>query len=229
MITLILKPASILIQASWHSLKPRTAQKNMKLGKIVIIALSFILINCNKKVKNYKDEDKLCQLVLKSYEDDQKYRQMMVDPFFKILDSIQKADGISDKEYATFTEEKQLKYGKIARAIANKHEKNFTKKQEDSIMELQKVLDIKNTKLLIDIIKKRGFPNDITNCVGPQFPAMILRHAPDQYWNEIKPLITKEYKAGRMNESQFIMVLNHINGREDFKLTKEKLNKIKSN
>ncbi|WP_158254419.1 hypothetical protein [Tenacibaculum sp. SG-28] len=57
---------------------------------------------------------------------------------------------------------------------------------------------------------------------------MTLRHAPEQYWEELEPLITKEYKAGRMNEGQFKMVLNHIHGREDFKLTNERVNTLQS-
>ncbi|PQJ20627.1 hypothetical protein [Tenacibaculum sp. SG-28] len=133
----------------------------MKRSILVAIALSCILTSCKKKAQGYKDEDTLCQLILKIYKDDQKYRQMMDDPFFDILDSIQKAEGISNKEYRSFSEKKQLAYGEIARAIANKREKKYTKKQEDSLMQLQKVLDIKNTKLLIDIITKRGFPNDL--------------------------------------------------------------------
>ena len=201
---------------------------NMIKSKTVLIALSFILINCKTKEENYKDEDKLCQLILQSYEDDQKFRQMLDDPFFEILDSIKKAEGLSNKKYAAFPEEKQLAYGRIARSIANKRERKFTEKQEDSLMQLQKLVDIKNTEFLIDVIKKRGFPSDLSNCVGPQFPAMTLRHAPEQYWEELEPLITKEYSEGRMDVGQFKIVLNHINGREDFKLTKEKVSKLSS-
>ncbi len=57
---------------------------------------------------------------------------------------------------------------------------------------------------------------------------MTLRHAPEQYWEELEPLITKEYSEGRMDVGQFKIVLNHINGREDFKLTKEKVSKLSS-
>ena len=196
--------------------------------KVSLYVIIFLLVFSCKKENKYDDLDKLCQIILKTHKDDQKYRQLMIDPFFDILDSIQKAEGISDKGYKTFTEEKQLAYGRRARAIANKRELKSTEKQEDSLMELQIVLDNRNTELLIDIIKERGFP-DLPDCDGGQFPAITLRHSQTQYWDEIRTLIDKELKAGNMNKGQYRIILNHINGREDFKITKEKASKININ
>jgi len=192
--------------------------------EIVIVVLSICLFSCNNK--DYKDKDALCKIISKIHKGDQKYRQLMIDPFFEILDSIQKADGISNDEYKTFSKKKQLAYGRIARAITNKRVIKLTKKKEDSLMQLQILIDNKNTELLIDIIKKRGFP-DLPNCKEGQFPAITLRHSQSQYWDEIRPLIEKEYKLGNMNKGQFRIVLNHINGREEFDITKEKAGKIK--
>ena len=196
----------------------------MTKDKLVIIILSLCIFSC-KKDNKYDDPDKLCQIILKMRNDDQKYRDMMPDPFFDILDSIRKAEGIPDKVYSTFTEEKQLAYGRIARTIANKRKLKYTEKQEDSLMQLQIILDNKNTELLIDIIKERGFPN-LPDCKGSKFPAMTLRHSQSQYWDEIRHLVEKEFNSGNMNKGQYKIVLNHINGREEFKITKEKFNNL---
>ena len=196
----------------------------MNNSKTVIIILSLCIFSCKKENK-YDNPEKLCQIIKKIHNDDQKYRQLMIDPFFDILDSIKKSEGISKKEYSGFSEEKQLAYGRIARAITNKRELKFTKQQEDSLMQLQIVLDNKNTELLIDIIKKRGFPN-LPDCKEEQFPAITLRHSQNQYWDEIRILIEKEFKLGNMNKGQFKIILNHINGREEFSITKEKFSNL---
>lgn len=121
----------------------------MKLKAIIVVCL--LSLSCKKDV-DYKNQEKLCQLVLDIYKDDQKYRGLMEDPFFKILDSIKISEGIKE-DYRNFSEKKQLAYGKVARTIANKRKNKFTKIQEDSLMQLQISLDNKNTELLIDIIK----------------------------------------------------------------------------
>lgn len=202
---------------------------------VIIITLSVFFFSCkDKKIENrvldredevsdYNNPSDLCDTILKIYKDDQKYRDLMVDPFFKILDSIIIAEGI-EEVYKDLPEKKQLAYGKIARSIANKRKVFNTEAVEDSLMQLQIPLDNKNTELLIEIIKKHGFPN-LPDCDGPKFPSMVLRHAQSKYWEEIEPLIKKEYQEGRMSSEQFLMVLNHINKRENYKETKKRIDK----
>jgi hypothetical protein len=200
---------------------------------LIVTVVSVLFLSCkndrNESVSHnlYEDPEDFCQMILKMHKDDQKFREIMVDPFFEISDSIKKAKGI-EKIYKDFTEEKQLAYGRIARAIADKRKRKFTEKQEDSLMQLQIIIDNQNTELLIDIIKKRGFP-DLPECKGGKFTSMVFRHSQPEYWDEIKILIEKEYKEGRMNTGQFKIVLNHINGREDFKITKERYESVKIN
>lgn len=175
--------------------------------------MAILLLGCsNQKSKQYKGEN-LCRLIKQMNEDDQKYRGLPVarDPFFEILDSIKRARGISDDEYANFTKEKQLEYGKIAQAIADKIKR--PEKFLDSLNKLQKKLDRKNTELLIDIIKTVGYPRkEIMPC--DIYPDFVFFHAPEKYWSEIRPLIINAYKKGWLNDINFAMMIRQINGRK---------------
>ena len=42
---------------------------------------------------------------------------------------------------------------------------------------------------------------------------MIFRHAPKKYWNEIQPLIEKEFAEKRMEKGDFWFIDNHLKGR----------------
>lgn len=98
--------------------------------------------------------------------------------------------------------------------------KNSTKKVQDSLMNLQAKEDFKNTSLLIEIIKSRGWPNkDSLGCkkFGP--PMLILRHAPKEFFKEIKVLIDKEYEKGRLNGLTHAFIEDHLNGRPGMNFT----------
>ena len=100
----------------------------------------------------------------------------------------------------------------------------MSSERKDSIWKYQKHEDLNNTKLLIKIIEARGWPNkDSLGCkeFGP--PMLIFRHAPKEYFNEIKFLIDKEFKEGRMNGLDHAFIDDHLNGRPgmNFKITEE--------
>jgi len=42
---------------------------------------------------------------------------------------------------------------------------------------------------------------------------IIFRHAPEEYWKEIKPLIDKEFAEKRMGKGDYWFIDNHLNGR----------------
>jgi hypothetical protein len=125
--------------------------------KILILIITVVILSSCKAKKEYENKNDLCAILGKATANDQKFRGMpeMTDPFFKILDSISQAAGISKEEYNALSTEEQLDWGKKARKIADKIPKN--KKSQDSLMQLQTVLDNENTELLIDIVKKRGW------------------------------------------------------------------------
>jgi len=181
--------------------------------KKIIISL-FIMFNfCKTRAQQKYEGKELCLLINEMNEKDQEKRKLMIDPFFSILDSIKKAEGISKEEYKKFPREKQLAYGKIAREITNKQVKKYTKEEEDSIMDSQIELDNENTELLIDIIEKRGYPNK-NNCECKTFPGLIFVHSQKKYWGKIRTLIEIEYKEKRMEIGTYKYILWHINERK---------------
>ena len=92
--------------------------------------------------------------------------------------------------------------------------KNGTKKVKDSLWNVQNQLDKKNTAELIEIIKKRGWiSKKKLGCTEYISPMLIFRHAPQQYWNEIKPLIDKELAEKRISEMDHWFIDDHLKGR----------------
>ncbi|PZW41491.1 hypothetical protein LX95_01169 [Mesonia algae] len=185
------------------------------------ILLVFILAFCYscKKTKNNLElpsqQSNPCNFINQLIEDDQKYRgdERIIDPFFAIIDSMKKAEGISRDKYVNeYSREDRLAYGKRARAIANKHP--IDSLLADSLMKLQTEIDHKNTKALITYTKKNGYPtNENTNC--DKSPDLIFLHSPEKYWKELKQLIKSEFKKGSINKTQAGLWLRHVEGRKN--------------
>ena len=133
-----------------------------------------------------------------------------------MYDSLIKSKGFTDiRDYAKVTsKEDMLKNGRVVRRMVNKLPK-IPQVKYDSIMNLQIFEDNKNTELLIRIINKRGYPNkENCNCSEKTLNHLIVfRHSQTKYFDEIRILIEKEYKAKRLPEKKYKLFLDHINGR----------------
>ena len=131
----------------------------------------------------------------------------------EILDSIRTTNNLTREVYSNLSKEEQLNWGEIAREIAEERPKG-SKKVRDSLWEIQSEIDKKNTKLLIDITKKRGWVSKKElGCTEYIAPVIIFRHAPKEFWDEIKPLIEKEYAEKRMESVDYGFIDNHLRGR----------------
>ena len=164
---------------------------------------------------NYNNDAELCTLLNEMYQSDQSIRTLpeLTDPFFEILDSIRFANDLHREAYMNLSKEEQLAWGKIAREIANKRPK-ASKQTRDSLWRIQSEIDRQNTKLLIDITKKRGWVSKAElGCEAYIAPVIIFRHAPREFWPEIRPLIEKEFAEKRMGEGDYGFIDNHIKGR----------------
>jgi len=162
----------------------------MTLLKITLASLTILVYACSTAQNSIQDNNSyeganLCKLIEQMNDKDQEKRALIQDPFFSILDSLWTANGLTFEEYQKIPREEQLEYGKKARKIANTTFQLQSPAQQDSIMNLQVQLDNENTELLIDIIEKRGFPNE-KNCDCEEFPGMIFVHSQTQYWEKIK-------------------------------------------
>lgn len=196
--------------------------------RLFIFSLLLLQLSCNsmkdKRLYNNEKGVRFCKLLNEMYENDQKERKYLGDPFFVVLDSIKMSKGLSHVDYALLPKKMKLHYSQLAEKITHKRPK-MPKYIHDSIMSLQIILDNYNTELLIDIIKKRGYPNK-KNCNCKKFPGTVFRHSQPQYWNEIRTLIEKEHNEGRMNNGSYYFTLDHINGRKG-KLPKKYFKVIK--
>lgn len=185
------------------------------MNKIALLLICFLLLSSCQENKKYNNKVELCQLLGKIHNNDQKYRGLpeMTDPFFRILDSLQSVNKISDEDYGKLPTEEQLAWGRKARAISDKTPQ-ISEKKQDSLMKLQIKLDNKNTELLIDIIKEKGwvYKNNL-DCEEYFSAWLVFRHSQSQYWNEIRKIIDKEKDLGRIGVKDYNMVNNHIKGR----------------
>ena len=184
--------------------------KNILLG----IMVSSTIFSC-KTENNYENDAELCALLAEMFESDQSIRSLpeLTDPFFEIFDSIRSANSLTREIYMKLSTDEQLSWGKIAREIAEKRPKG-SKKVRDSLWKIQSEIDKKNTKLLIDITKERGWVSkDGLGCTEYIAPVLIFRHAPKEFWQEIKPLIDKEFAEKRMGIGDYKFIDNHLRGR----------------
>ncbi|SEL14215.1 hypothetical protein SAMN04487910_1840 [Aquimarina amphilecti] len=87
------------------------------------------------------------------------------------------------------------------------------KTKRDSLEDRRYLNDQENTRRIIEITEKYGFPNsDRTG--KPIAPWILFHHAPVEYHEKIKPLIEREYQAKRMDSMTYLMLKWHVNGRQ---------------
>lgn len=181
---------------------------------VLIIIVYFLVLSC--KSTKYSKQENSCNFLVELYNNDQLYRNMpeLIDPFFKILDSIKSAEGISNDEYTDLSREEQLAYGKKARSIVKKIS-SIAQKKKDSLMDLQVKLDNRNTRQLLSFVKKKGYPNmKELGCNGYSAPVLIFVHSPEKYWKEVKNMINEEKKEKRISKGDYQYIMWHINGRK---------------
>jgi len=184
--------------------------------KSFVITLIILLCIPNYiTAQKYQDNDALCSLLEKMTINDQRYRGLpeMGNPFFRILDSLQKVKGISMEEYAKLSQQEQLEWGKRAKTIANKVPR-ISQKKQDSLMQLQIELDNQNTAMLIDIINERGWVSkNGLGCQEYASPSLIFRHSQEAYWGEIRIIIEREKAKNTIGKGDYLFIEDHITGR----------------
>jgi len=184
--------------------------------RILLLCLTILIISCNDEQK-YSDRE-VCSLLNDMVSKDQKLRRLPeftkydLD-FQKILDSIKLQKNLTDKQFDSLDEKEQNEIRKNAKILLN----NRSVINWDSIANLQNQIDEKNTKLLIDIISYKGWPNkDSLNCIEFGPPVLIFRHAPKEYFDTIRVIIEKEHEKKRMGDGDYMFIDNHLKGRPMF-------------
>lgn len=170
------------------------------------------MLSCKSNYGNLVDKNNICRLYLQMDSDDQKYRIMLDSDFNEILDSIISSEGITDEIYDALSREEQREYARRARVITNNRPINQIR--FDSLMKLQKVVDNKNTELLLKIIKKNKGVPDIKTLPCKRGYASVFMHADEKYFPKLKILFEKEYKAGRVQIYEYNYMQWHMGGRK---------------
>ena len=149
-------------------------------------------------------------------EDDQKYRVSggnIPETYSDVLDSLILHKGFTKNHFLSLPEQEQGVLKQKALKLAIRKLKPLMA-QNDSLRVLQKELDAKNTKKLIEIIKKHGWLTDKgLGCKDKFKTVLIFRHAPKEFWGEIRSIIEKERIEKRLSGYEYYVINNHLKGR----------------
>lgn len=181
--------------------------------KIIILFLVITLISCKEKEK-YSDQ-KVCSSLANMAKEDQKIRTLpefvqYSSAFGEALDSIKLEKNLTDNQFNSLDEKQQREIRADAKNLLD----NRSQIKWDSLSNRQNQIDERNTKILIDIISYKGWPNkDSLNCAKSGPPVLIFRHAPEKYFDTIRTIIEREHKEKRMGDGDYWFIDNHLIGR----------------
>nr|WP_297786088.1 hypothetical protein [uncultured Allomuricauda sp.] len=147
---------------------------------------------------------------------DQKYRGPIEKPsevYPLVLDSLIKAKGYTKQTFELLPELEQGNLKHLAFKLLSRH---LTPKmvENKSFAKKQKRIDAANTKELINIVKEYGWVTRKSLGCDEKFrTVLILRHAPKNYWKQVRELIEKEKKAKRISGYEYYVIDNHLKDR----------------
>ena len=144
--------------------------------------------------------------------DDRFYLNSVIDSIFELdqsarhgFDKIDSLYGMEEGFMMKRTFEGKEKLG-------NEFE-NYNKKI-DSIWDYLKIIDDSNTKEMLTIVRKYGFPNTERLGVYKANAYFIFVHSPRKYFDEIRTLMNREYGAGRVSDYEKGYIFWHLDGRK---------------
>jgi hypothetical protein len=171
----------------------------MKIKLLLFVVLITSLSSCNKINKTLSIEDKV-------------YLNKTVDSIYELDQNVRLYFNEIDKKFGvnrnTFSKSESFKRQYLDSLTYPMYQKSV-----DSIWSILKVNDSLNTKLLIDLTKTYGFPNNRRLGVQQSKAYIIFTHAPKAYFKDVTDLVINEHKAGRLLEFTKEYILWHTNGR----------------
>ncbi len=105
------------------------------------------------------------------------------------------------------------------------NENNFTKKEIDSLWDLQYKLDNQNIDKSIEIIKENGYLNAFNSKYKSPFMTVFMHTHKDKI-EEVKKLIIDEKNKDNIDEASYGIIMWHLEGR---KINKSSINFRKPN
>mgnify|MGYP000106094846 CR=1 FL=1 len=89
------------------------------------------------------------------------------------------------------------------------HKKEISKKQIDSLWNIQNEIDLKNTNRLYELTKEYGWLSQ-TKLDSVIDPMIFLFHTPKQTIEKMQSLLFEEVQAKRMNPNKFAMYVDNM-------------------
>ncbi|THD67430.1 hypothetical protein E7Z59_07140 [Robertkochia marina] len=188
---------------------------------IVFIFIFLTISNKSALAQDLKEQPISCQMLKEMYLEDQKYRGAKLDGgspaevYNRILDSLKKEQE-SKKNSANLSNKQNDSLKLLAYTLFKREIKpRYILESNDSIRQLQIEIDIKNTTKLLKIIGEYGWPKlDDYNCKSEVIKiTTMFRHAPPNYFNQIRDLIENEKSLNRIPESAYLAIDDHLKGR----------------
>ncbi|QYA26682.1 hypothetical protein G3I01_14645 [Gramella sp. MT6] len=147
-------------------------------------------------------------------------RKILLITFLLTISCQEKDEKFTDKEICQYLEKMVENDQRYRFEIMDS---TISSIKKDSLLKLQKKLDNQNTELLIEIINQKGWPQpDSLNCEDNYPTFLVFRHADKKYFDTIQKLINHEMEKGKMNESNYMFIENHLKGRPDFQIKEGK-------
>ncbi len=172
----------------------------MKLSQKVVLILMTSLTMATNHSQNYKLTDAQKKFLNKTIDSmyylDQSNRQA--------FDDINSLYGVPEN----FDMRGSIKQKKVLGVKFNSYRKTI-----DSLWVIIKRNDSLNTKKLIKITKKYGFPSNQRLSVYKAKAYFIFVHTPRKFFKEVEQLIDEEYKNKRISEYQRAYIFWHLHGR----------------
>ena len=203
--------------------KPTSSDKKINLllyykntAKIVVSFVCFnFMISCNKDYYLERDRDILIPQLKEMIDLDQSNRGIsakLKDSFIRSQFTSIEKDSFNNMKQDW---EKRPYLEKKFRVLVKNKSKDFVviQKQRDSLWKIQAEIDYVNTKKLIEIVKKYGFPS-VDRLEAPVAAWLIFQHAPSSFWPELKTIVAKELKKGNLPSAEAAMLNWHLNGRK---------------
>ncbi|SFN89176.1 hypothetical protein SAMN05421741_11319 [Paenimyroides ummariense] len=159
-----------------------------------------------KEINFEKDIDLIVEELVFMYDTDQALREYTLFKTYNkaITDSIER---LPHEEMRSYLKLKKFKSDDLAKRI-NK--------------EYLLPIDELNTKRIIDMTSKYGFPSlsrikkYYKGILDEEFnPYILIVHAPKKYWEELKTLLHEELDAKHLSRCEYGHILWHLNGRKD--------------
>ncbi len=164
------------------------------------VFLVFILISCGTvKTLSTQDKTHLNKMIDSMYALDQKHRHNLI-----AVDSKFKVDTKSNDGKFLSQKAKKEKLGDQYTRYRN---------TKDSLQNVISKTDESNTKLLLHLTEKYGFPSRNRLEIYRASAYSIFVHSPKKYYSTIKEVIAKEFKENRISEYEKAYIFWHINGR----------------